>query len=50
MKELLSQFLTFLWEEKIWWMTPLVLLVLGLIAFILLTEKESVMPLVYDLF
>ncbi len=41
---------SFLWERKIWWIAPIVILVLLASAFILLTEGQAVLPHVYEVF
>jgi len=45
---LLSEFLTFAWEQKAWWILPIliVLLLVGL----LMTTGQTVLPYVYTLF
>jgi len=48
--EFLSEFWQFLKERKIWWIAPIVtvLLLLGLIIF--LAESSAVAPFIYTLF
>ncbi len=41
---------TFLREEKIWWITPLVLILVALLLLILLTDSSSLMPSIYNRF
>ena len=40
----------FLWERKLWWMVPLVAMVLALGAVIFLASQSPVAPFVYTLF
>lgn len=40
----------FLKQEKKWWLTPILLILLGLGFFIVLTESSAVMPFIYALF
>ena len=41
------EFLCFLWENKFWWISPIVLMLLLLVVFIWLTERPSVIPTRY---
>ncbi|MDD5614057.1 MAG: DUF5989 family protein [Candidatus Omnitrophica bacterium] len=45
-KELLS----FLWENKLWWMMPIVIIFLLLGMFIWLAQSSAVVPFIYALF
>lgn len=50
----MSSFLKFLGENKVWWITPIVI-VLGLVAYLLYAEQSSGAagedaPFVYDLY
>jgi len=47
-----GEFLTFLKENKIWWITPAVLILILVIGFIVMTamSDEGVAPFVYTLF
>ncbi|MFH1999536.1 MAG: DUF5989 family protein [Planctomycetota bacterium] len=49
---LTQEFFTFLKENKIWWITPTVLILLVVLAFIILTSMNgnSEAPFVYTLF
>lgn len=51
---LLKEFWTFLMENKIWWITPAVLILLVMVAFIvfsgLLSDDGAVAPFIYTLF
>ncbi|MDP8252900.1 MAG: DUF5989 family protein [Candidatus Kaelpia aquatica] len=45
-KELFS----FLWANKLWWMTPIVVIFLLLGLFIWLAQSSAVVPFIYALF
>lgn len=48
--ELLKEFVWFVRERKVWWLTPIVG-VLGLLSvFIVLTEQSVVLPFIYTVF
>ena len=47
---IIGNFFGFLWERKLWWMIPLIL-VLFLIGFILvMTQGSALAPFIYTLF
>ena len=48
--KILSELFKFLWERKLWWMIPIliVLLLLGLLIFF--TQSSAVAPFIYTLF
>ncbi|MFH0945466.1 MAG: DUF5989 family protein [Planctomycetota bacterium] len=46
----MGEFWKFLMENKAWWITPTVVIILGLVALIWLTDGESIAPFVYNLF
>lgn len=43
------EFWEFIKHEKAWWMTPIVLVLLAMVAFILWAEASPVLPFVYTL-
>ncbi len=47
---LLKEFWVFIKERKIWWMTPIVVILALLGVFIVLTEKSVVLPFIYAVF
>ena len=47
---LLKEFWTFIKERKLWWMTPIILILALLGIFIVLTEKSVVLPFIYAVF
>jgi uncharacterized protein DUF5989 len=40
----------FMKQEKKWWLTPILLILIGMSIFIILTESSAVMPFIYALF
>lgn len=40
----------FLWRERLWWMLPLVLALLGVSALVLFSSSPAVAPFIYALF
>lgn len=46
---LLGEFWDFIVHEKIWWMTPIVLVLLAMVGFILFAEASPVLPFIYAL-
>ena len=47
---LLREFWDFIKYNKAWWMTPIVLVLLAMVAFILWAESSPVLPFIYTLF
>ena len=47
---ILKEFWWFIRERKIWWMTPIVLILGILSVFIVLTEQSVVLPFIYAVF
>ena len=48
--KIVGEFFTFLKERKIWWIAPIVIILLMLGALIVLTEGTAIAPFVYTLF
>ena len=46
---LVGEFWDFIVHEKIWWMTPILLVLGAMIAFILFAEASPVLPFIYAL-
>lgn len=44
---IIAEFFSFLRHNWIWWLTPIVLVLLAMIALILSSEGEGLMPFVY---
>ncbi len=45
-----KEFFIFLKEEKVWWISPIVIVLLLLSLFIVLTEGSAVLPFIYAVF
>jgi hypothetical protein len=48
-QSLLADFWDFLVHEKAWWMTPIVIVLLAMVGFILYAEASPVLPFIYAL-
>jgi uncharacterized membrane protein len=46
-QSLFKEFAHFIVHNKAWWMTPIVLVLLAMIAFILWVEASPVLPFIY---
>ena len=44
------RFLDYLWLERLWWMMPMVLILLVFGAVIFFTQSSAVAPFIYTLF
>lgn len=47
---LAREFLDFIVHEKAWWMTPIIVVLLAMVAFILWAEASPVLPFIYTVF
>ncbi|MBU0694599.1 MAG: type IV secretion system protein [Candidatus Omnitrophica bacterium] len=47
---IVKELLSFLWENKLWWMIPIVIVFILLGALIWLTQSSAVVPFIYTLF
>ena len=47
---LLREFLDFIIHEKAWWMTPIVVVLILMIGFIVWAEASPVLPFIYTVF
>ena len=48
-RSLVSEFRDFIIHEKIWWMTPILVVLLAMVAFILFAEASPILPFIYML-
>jgi len=48
-QSLLGEFWSFIKHNKLWWMTPIILVLVMMVAFILFAESAPVLPFVYGL-
>ena len=44
---LVREFLEFIVHNKVWWMTPIILVILLMVIFILVAESSPVLPFIY---
>jgi hypothetical protein len=49
-RSMMREFWAFVWENKIWWITPTVLILGLLVVVILLTSGSAITPFFYALF
>ena len=49
-KGLVAEFFSFVWENKIWWITPTVLILVFLAVIVYFTNGSSIAPFFYALF
>jgi len=47
---IIKELFAFLWQNKLWWMIPIVLVFLLLGLFIVFTQSAAVVPFIYTLF
>lgn len=45
-----GELLVFLWERKLWWLIPMVLVLLGFGALLMLAQSSAIAPFIYTLF
>jgi Family of unknown function (DUF5989) len=45
-----SELLQFFWERKLWWLMPMVVLLLGFGMLIVFAQSSAVAPFIYTLF
>ena len=49
-RSLMREFWDFIVHEKAWWMTPIVIVLVLMVAFILWAEASPVLPFIYTVF
>ncbi|PYO37415.1 MAG: hypothetical protein DMD83_01950 [Candidatus Rokuibacteriota bacterium] len=47
---IMRELLAFLWAAKLWWMMPMVVMLLALAGLLLLAQSSAVAPFIYTLF
>lgn len=47
---IMGELLAFFWERKLWWLIPMVLMLLGFGLLIVFTQGTAVAPFIYTLF
>ncbi len=45
-----SELLQFLWERKLWWLMPMVFLLLAVGLLVVLAQSSAIAPFIYTLF
>jgi len=45
-----ADLLAFLWARKLWWMMPMIIMLLGLAALIGFAQTSAIAPFIYTLF
>ena len=46
-QSLIREFFDFIVHNKAWWMTPIILILILMVAFIILVEQSPVLPFIY---
>jgi len=46
----MSELMTFFWERRLWWMIPMVIVLLGFGLLIIFTQSSALAPFLYPLF
>jgi hypothetical protein len=49
-KSFLHELMAFLWERKVWWLTPIIIMLLLVGILIIFAQNSAVSPFVYALF
>ncbi|MFQ5493295.1 MAG: DUF5989 family protein [Candidatus Dojkabacteria bacterium] len=49
-KPLLREVLAFIWDNKVWWLLPILITLLGLTALMVLGQGSVLSPFIYVLF
>ena len=49
-KGILGEFLDFIVHNKAWWMTPIIIVLLLMVGFIIFLETSPMMPFIYAVF
>lgn len=47
---IMSELITFLWVRRLWWMIPMVIVLLGFGLLIIFTQSSALAPFLYPLF
>ena len=48
--DILAEFVEFLWERKLWWMIPMMVVLVLFGALLILTQSSALAPFIYTLF
>ncbi len=47
---ILGEFIVFLWERKLWWMIPMVVVLVGFGLLLIFAQTSAIAPFIYTLF
>lgn len=47
---ILGELIRFLWERKLWWMIPMVLVLILVVGLLVFAQGSAVAPFIYTLF
>ena len=47
---IMGDLLSFFWQNKWWWLTPMILMLLGLGGLIIFAQASAIAPFIYTLF
>lgn len=47
---IMGDLLSFFWQNKWWWLTPMILMLLGLGGLIVFAQSSAIAPFIYTLF
>ena len=47
---IMSELITFFWERRLWWMIPMVVVLLAFGLLIIFTQSSALAPFLYPLF
>lgn len=47
---IMGEFLAFLWERKLWWMIPMILVFFGIGLLLVFAQGSPLAPFIYTLF
>jgi hypothetical protein len=47
---ILAELVEFFWERKLWWMIPMILVLVLVGALLIVTQSSAVAPFIYTLF
>jgi cytochrome c-type biogenesis protein CcmH/NrfF len=45
-----GEFISFLWKNKLWWIIPIVVVLIAFIVLVIFTESTPIAPFIYTLF
>lgn len=48
--QILTELIEFLWEQKLWWMIPMVVVLVTFGMLFILTQNSVIAPFIYTLF